>query len=186
MAFVFFWPEGSTLRGARGTWGICFFRASPVCFPGPVFFLKEGSTILWLGPGRQTNNQIHVPLTQNPGHKNGLYIDYYFSGAKKWSSPPPHTAGLRTALLLQCILDHIAAMIDAIGDISELFRDRTWDMCELGSRFKEVRQIGIGAVNVVLEVTFREITIRLLNCRIIFMNQSRVRIKVSPDTLMFN
>ena len=40
-----------------------FFLASRVCFSGPVFFfLRPAGKIFWLGPGRETNNQIHVPL----------------------------------------------------------------------------------------------------------------------------
>ena len=57
-AFVFFLAGG---RHAPWRRGICFFRAWAICFSGPVFFRRQAGSISWRVPGRETNNQIHVP-----------------------------------------------------------------------------------------------------------------------------
>ena len=55
----FFWPDGRTLHGEGA---FVFFLRLWFVFLGLFFFRTDGRTISWLGPGRQTSNQIHVPL----------------------------------------------------------------------------------------------------------------------------
>ena len=57
--FVFFLARRTN---APWTGGICFF-VRQLFFSWACFLNRtNGRTISWLGPGRQTNNQIHVPL----------------------------------------------------------------------------------------------------------------------------
>ena len=59
LAHLFF-PAGRQPAPQRG--GICYFLTGAVCVSGPVLFWPPASQISWLGPGRQTNNEMHVPL----------------------------------------------------------------------------------------------------------------------------
>ena len=51
-------PERVTILCAEGAF---VYLAPAVCFSGPVFCGRTDAQFSWLGPGRPTNNQIHVP-----------------------------------------------------------------------------------------------------------------------------
>ena len=69
--------------------GICFSRASTVCFSGPVSFRTDGRTVSWPGPGRQTSNRIRVPLCERS------YI--HWTSKRQYTNRNPKTLGIRSA-----------------------------------------------------------------------------------------